>query len=375
MSIIKHELIKIITFPALVGFVVLALALNIVVVVTMQDSYADFIAEASRTTGVNLGAEFDGRVAALEPSLYADLLRVQTEGMIDVLDGYTTGYIADSTVERLGLSGLSERLMRSKYEHFQYAVDARQTAGDSMTLYFAEATFWRHEALFDITMGLLLFQGIILAALVMLLSLGFENTAKTDLTVYSTKVGRKINRHKLIAGIIVGVGVYALLAAVTLSLYFAFNPMGGTWGSSVSSGFNFIRDGLITRPFVTWHGFTVTQYLFASIGVSFALVLCFALMAYAVGLWLKNSYVGFLVIIALNSALYIMPFYSNLWMLNFTVTQSPIWLVLLRAVWFTDGTSSVLWPHFEMVGVISSLTVLAIIGVWSAAKFKRRNLV
>ena len=374
MTILKHELRKILLFPAIIGFVVLALAVNIAMVASMRNSYANFIADTSRITGINLGAEFDDRVVGLEPSLYADLLRLQTAGRIDVLDGYTTGYIADSAVARLELSGLSERLMRRKYERFQLAVDARQAAGDSMTLYFAEATFWRHEALFGYTMGLLLFQGIILAALIMLLSLGYETSAKTDFVVYSTKVGRKISRHKLIAGIIVGIGIYALLAAVTLSLYFALNPMGGIWGSSVSSGFNFVRDGFIARPFVTWRSFNVAEYLFASIGVSFALVLCFSLMAYAIGLWLKNSYVGFLVIVAVNGLLFLLPFYSPIAMLNFTITQTPIWMVMMRGLWFTDGGSNVVWPHFETVGVIGSLTVLAIIGAWATARFNRRNL-
>jgi len=378
MTLLKHELRKILTFPALIGFIVLALALNIVVVSTMRNEYAAFIAEASRTTGIHLNADFDARTALLTEGTYndvfANLLRVQTLEMPDVLYGYTTGYIADSIVWRLGLSGLPERLMREKFQQFQYAVDARQQAGDSMNLYFAGATFNQHERLFEYTMGLLLFQGIILAALIMLHSVGYEFAAKTDYIVYATKTGRKINRHKLAAGLLVGVGAYILLAAVTLVIYFAFNPMGVVWLSSVSSGFNFVRDGMMTRPFVTWLPLTVRGYLLASLGISLGLVLCFGLMGYAAGLWIKNSYLGFMVLVAVNGVLFLFPYYSPWWMVNYIVMQGPIMLVVMRGLWFTDGGANVLWPHFEIVGVVGSLVVLVFIGVAVSFWFKRRQL-
>ncbi|MCL2190314.1 MAG: hypothetical protein FWC16_14920 [Defluviitaleaceae bacterium] len=374
MNIVGHELKKILLFPALIGFVVLALALNIAIVSTMCNSYANFIANATRTTGVHLGTAFNEAALQLESGLYTDTFRLHTSNVVDVLYGYDTRYIADFAVEWRGLSGLNERLMRWKYARFQYAVDARQQAGDSMTVYFANITYMRHQALFNYTMGALLFQGIILAALIMLLSIGYENSATTEYVVFTTKTGRKVNRHKLLAGTIAGVGVYAVLAIVTLTVYFAFNPMGGTWGSNVSSGFNLVRDGFMARPFVTWHSLNVAQYLMAFLAVSLGIVLCFSFMAYAVGLWVRNSYIGFLLIIALNGVLYLLPIYSPFHMLSFAVNQSPIWLVLMRDMWFTDGGNNIILPHFETVGVMGSLAVLVVIGMFSAAGFKRRNL-
>ena len=375
MNIIKLELKKILLFPALIGFVILALALNILVITTTRDSYTDFIAEATRTTGVFLGAQFDEQVLRLESSLYANLLREQTANFSDVLYGYTTNYIADIAVERLELSGLNERLMRLKYEHFQHAVNARQEAGDSMTLYFAEATYMRHQVIFNYIMGLLLFQGIILATLIVLFFHGYENAAKTEYVVYATKTGRKLSRHKLLAGIVASLSVYAILSIVTLTVFFAVNPMGGAWGSSVSSGFNFVRDGIFVRPFVTWFSFTVAEYMAATLALSLGVVLCFTLIGYTVGLWIRNSYIGFLVIIILNVVLFLFPFYSSVWTLNFIITQSPIWLVLMRFLWFTDGGSNVILPYFETIGVMSALAVLSSIGIWSESRFKRRNLV
>jgi len=166
-----------------------------------------------------------------------------------------------------------------------------------------------------------------------------------------------------------------VLAIVTLSVYFAFSPMGGVWGSSVSSGFNFIRSGFGTRPFVTWHSLTVGQYLLASIGVSLGTVLCFGLMAYAVGLWVRNSYIGFLAVIAINGVVFLLPYYSPFMLFNFAVIQSsPIFLVMLRTLWFTDGGMDVVLPHFETVGIAVALVILMAVGAFSAMRFKRRNL-
>jgi len=98
-------------------------------------------------------------------------------------------------------------------------------------------------------------------------------------------------------------------------------------------------------------------------------------MAYAVGLWFRNSYFGFLVIVVFNGALFLLPFYTPFHIFNFTISQSPLWLVMMRSQWFTDGGANALWPHFETVGVIGSLAVLAVISLWSVSRFSMRNLV
>jgi len=377
MDIFQHELKKIVQSPALIGFATLCLLLNIFIVLidASSNKYANYIANVSRETGFRLGVDFDERVSSLEQNEHTVFLRLQTYGKTDVFDGYTTGYISEAYIHRLELSGMVADLMSSKYARLQYAVDARFEAGDGMTLYFAGATFWRHEMLFSIVMGALLFQGILLAALIMLLSLGYEHSAKTEFVVYSTKTGRRVNRAKFIAGIAAGLAAYAFMAAVTLTIYLNLNPMGGIWDSSVSSGFNFVRCMLGPRPFVTWHSFTVFTYLLASLGVSAGIVLCFALMAYAAGLWIRNSYIAFLILALINLALMTLPgIVFGATIPTFILALSPIWLSLQQSMWFTDGGANILWAHFETIGVIFSLALLTAICVWSSARFKGRNL-
>ena len=375
-TITKHEFKKIVQSPVLLGFLALCLMFNMLLIASLGDNpYADYIAGITRDVGVRMGAEFDEGVRELPINEHTMRLARETRGMIDVFYGYTTDYIADRYISFLGLSGLTADLMRSKYARLQYAVDARFEAGDGMDLYFAESTYWRHRQLFDIMMGALLFQGILLGALIMLLSLGYENNAKTELVVYATKAGRRVNHAKFIASLAAGLSAYAIVAAVTLTVYLALNPMGGVWNSSVSSGFNFVRSLIFVRPFVTWHGFTVFTYLLASIGMSIAFVLCFALMAYIIGSLVSNSYIGFIVLFLLNFAMFVLPdMIFGATMPAFIFVNSPIWLVFQRGMWFTDGGANILWPHFETIGLLANLVILSVLCVLSWHGFKRRNL-
>jgi len=301
---------------------------------------------------------------------------MQTQDVIDIFDGYTTTYIGEAYINANGLTGLIANLMRYKYERLQVVIDSNVESGAGMSLYYAGMTYDRHTQLFRIVMAVLLFEGIILATLIMLLSLGNENTAKTELLIYSTKTGRKINKAKLISCVITGLLVYVFIATVTLILYFSINPFGGTGGSNISSGFNYVLDLLAgARPFITWHSFTIVTYLLASIGASAGVVICFSLLAYITGLWIRNGYIGFLVFALVNFAVFTLPFIAlGLTLPTFFLTLSPIWIAIQQGMWFTDGGSNVILPHFETIGIGVSLIVLTLLGWWSAVRFKRRNL-
>ena len=377
MRIIIHELVKVISTPALIGFILICLALNIMLAVSGRDRYTDYIADVSQTTGYVMGPEFDERVSNLPAGEHAAILRMHTNGMTDVFDGYTTGYIAEAYIARLELTGAVADLMREKYAKLQYAADEKLQSGEGMTLYFAGATYYRHTQLFRVIMGVLLAQGMLLSALIMLLSLGYEFSAKTELVVYFTKKGRRLNHSKLIASIAASFLLYGVIVGVTLAVYLILNPFGGTWGSSVSSGFNFVTDLLAgARPFITWRSFSIGGYLAASVGLTFTLSLCFALMAYIAGLGTRNSYIGFIVVALVNFANVAIPpgQVFGVSLPTFIFSHSPIWLAIQQGWWFTDGGSNYLWPHFEVITIVGSLTLLTALSFFSWRQFRRRNL-
>jgi hypothetical protein len=200
--------------------------------------------------------------------------------------------------------------------------------------------------------------------------------SRTEQTVYSTKTGRLILRQKLAAAITAGVGLYALMTTVTLALWFFANEYGSTWGSDVSSSFNYIADIVAgDRPFTTWFSFSVLAYLFAVTGLSTALVVCFAIIGFIAGTWTRNGYIGFIAIVigAASSVLLPSCFSGNSYS-YFITMLSPIWLWLKRLLWFTDGDMDILWKNFEMSGAAGSLLLLTALCVLTTKVFRRRDI-
>ncbi|MDR2590368.1 MAG: hypothetical protein LBC71_05220 [Oscillospiraceae bacterium] len=377
MNIVKHEHKKIITSPSLIGFVITCILLNILLVFSARNSYADYIAEVSYKTGVRMGAEFDRQVENLTPSEYSVWLQMQTEGITDVFDDYNAKLIGEAYVNAFNLYGIIANLMVDKYERLQTVVERNTKTGVGMDLYFAGATYDRHTQLFRVIMTVLLFEGILLISLTMLLSLGHEFNTKTEFTVYATKTGRRVNRAKLISCILTGLLIYIFLSIVTLLFFFLINPLGAIGGSSVSSGFNYVHDLVAgVRPFITWFDLNVIGYVIATVCASAGVILCFGILSYITGLWIRNGYIGFLIIALINFAIFVLPFtILGTTLPTYFLTLSPIWIVLQQGVWFTDGGSNVLLPHFEIVGIIASLVILAPIATLSSSRFKRKNLV
>jgi hypothetical protein len=266
--------------------------------------------------------------------------------------------------------------MREKYAKLQKPVDEKAASDESLTLYFASATFDEHWYLYKVLMKFLLLECGLLAALVMLLSVGYENFNRTSHVVYATKTGRELIYHKLLAALSAGLLSFAVLTGLTLAVYLAFNDYGDIWGSSVSSGFNYINDLIAgARPFATWQSYTVLTYLIAVLGISAALILCFALMAFVIGAWMRNSYYAFMVFLIANGACVALAIAFAPSLLQYCTMLSPVWLWLKVNQWFTDGEVDILWKNFETLGVFVSLIALAGLCAFSAVMFKKREIV
>ena len=297
---------------------------------------------------------------------------------VNVFVGFHTSEIAERYVSGLGLTGRVAESMRAKYDALQTVVDEKAVAGDSFSPYFGEYTYDMHLVLFHRfgVLGRLLLQGMLIAALAALLSVGYEQASHTDHSVYATKTGRRILRHKIAASLTASIGLYALLAAITLGAYFAVFDYSNVWGSSVSSGFNFIQDFFVgLKPFTTWRSFTVAAYLMASISVGLGLIICFALMGVIIGTLSENGYTGFLMVVMLNVVCLVLPavFSVNSYA-RYIALQAPIWLWWNSGLWFTDGDFNILWRNFELWGTGISLLLLAAFCVLAVKKFEKRDV-
>ena len=299
---------------------------------------------------------------------------------INVFEDYDTSQVAEIYISAIGMSGAPAERMRAKYADLQIVVEQKAISGVSYSPYFGEDTFWMHFRLFNSAglIGRLLFQGILLAVLMSLLAIGYEQINNTEHSVYTTKTGRNILRHKVCASLIASIGVYALISIITFAVYFGIHDYSNVWSSSVSSGFNFIYDLTAgARPFTTWQSFTVASYLWASIGISLGLLICFVLMGVIIGIFSKNGYIGFLVLMLISAFCLLMPFlFSESSYIRYILFHTPVGLGLNSGMWFTDGFCGnfgfmTLWRNFELWGTGISLLILIAICIFAVKRFQR----
>lgn len=385
MTLYWVELRKIMSSVTVWSFIALCLLFNIFLATSSSHhTYADFVGAASKDTGFVLGPSFYEKLSQFpvtdEQADDWQRLTSETADIVDIFEGYTTKGIGESYIAATGAGGWFAEGIRDKYEKLQEVVDDKAANDESLTLYFAGATYDRHQTLFNGLVGWLLIEGALIASLLVLLAVGYENNHGTEALVYSTKTGRHILRSKLQASLSAGLAVYALLALFTFLVYFNIHSYGSTWNSNVSSLFNY-RFDLIAgyRPFVTWYSFTVRTYFIAMIGLSAGVILCFSLMAFSIGLWIRNHYFGFLVFLVVNAIFVALPSQIPAALAasgyaRYYAMLLPVWLWLKHSLWFTDGDVDILWPHFETWGLCVSLLVLAVCSFVSMIYFRKRDL-
>lgn len=379
------ELKKLLSSTAVWGFIASCLLFNIYFVISSSnDNYADFVGSVSNKTGYILGQSFDEKLNQITvyegQTEYLYQLKSDTYGKADVFDGYKTEGIAKRYIAAAGATGSFAKAMQDKYSALQKVVEKKAKNNESLTLYFAAATYNQHQLLFNSLTGLLLIEGVLVSVLIILLSVGYENVHGTEDIVYSTKKGRRILPLKLKASISMGLYTYALLAIITFLVYFRVNEYGSIWGSSVSSIFNYRSDVIAgDRPFLTWYNFNVLTYFLATLGMSAGLILCFSLMAFGIGVLIRNHYIGFLVFILLNTVFIVLPslipskltvglfarYYSML---------SPVWLWLKHSIWFTDGDVDILWPYFETLGLCVSFLLSTAFCLFTTIYFRKKDI-
>ena len=384
MLIYRYELKKLLKSAAVWGFIAVCLLFNIIIISNSGNAYADFVSTVAEDIGYILDQSFYAELSQVTASdkqakYYLEQLKYETGGVTDVFEGYEVKDIADIYINVAGLSGFFAKTMRDKYTALQKVVEEKAERDESLTLYFAGATHHRHNFLFGTLTGWLFTEAVLVSVLLVLLSIGYESIHGTENLVYSTKKGRLVLRPKFAASVTVGFLAYALLALITLVVYFSKTEYGGVWRSSVSSLFNY-RVDLIAgiRPFVTWYSFNILTYLMAMLAMGAGVVLCFMLMAFSIGMLVRNSYMAFLVLLIANGVNVVLPMQVSqtlpigLAVRCFSIL-SPVWLWLKQGIWLTDGDIDIIWPHFEMFGLCMSLAVLTALCLLATNYFRKRD--
>lgn len=380
MYLLKTELKKLISMPMLWVFLLICLVLNFGIIFVNQyklvdASYFSYVGDTASVTGKVLGKEFSKKLSAMPDSANKSRLTSETQNATEVYADYDAAALADAYIGLYEISGAGAELLSEKYGKLQTAVQKLDQAGAEFSLYSAGTTVQMHQLLFGTVFRAMITESCILAVLVMLYLCTYEYQNKTELMVYATKTGRGIYKYKFCSGIMISVFYFVLIAFVTLVVYFSVFDYSGIWGSSVSSGFNFISDMIGVKPFITWIPFTVKGYLAVMLGLGLGLTLVFAMMGAFIGFAVRNSYVGTMLFFLLAMAMMTVPYIfskAGIWSWYFLLQLTPVRIWFVIPEWLTDLGSVSVMPYHETVGIILNLLVWGSL-VFGAYQYVKRK--
>ncbi|MFC3769526.1 hypothetical protein [Paenibacillus sp. GCM10012303] len=312
--------------------------------------------------------------AAIAIAGYNDLDSDDETEAVNIFENFQTREIAEAYIRKYGITDANAENIRSKYDKLQPVVDEKSANGDALSTYFGKQTHHRHSLLFGTLFMAIIAESCLLALFAALLSVTYEQMRGTEPIICATKVGRRVLIAKLCASLTVAAALTVVIIGVSLLVFFLRFDFSSVWKDNVSSMFNYAVNEY-GKPFITWRSFTVAGYLQATIGVSLGLAVCFCLLGYAVGVWVRSGYGAFIAAASVVGVTFLakplLPIgsvFRGIWNLT------PVWLWKNSAMWFTDGGADIVWANFEIAGLLVSLAVLSVAAFMASKWFKRREL-
>lgn len=380
MRLAVWEWRKLFRLPALWVFVGLCLALNGLLLsspAALDRAFFNDTSADAALLGQRVDEEFLAGLDALPDTENRALLRPYVTGLENTLEGYDAGELTAFYQDLMKGDTLAQSWMAWKYDLLQARVDHLARTGAALDLYAGPITQDSHQYLYNTLFRAIVAEGILLGLLCALYLVGYEGMAGTRSLTCASRTGRELWRSKTLAALAAALGLYALLALLTLGPYLFLWDYGGIWSASVSSQFNYLVDMLYPRPFLTWADFTVGGYFAAMVAAGGALVAVFTLMGAVAGLMTGHTYGAAIIaaafcalLIGLSSALANL----GLWWVYLLTTFSPAYLWLTINGWFTELGQGGLIPWQETVGLVLNLLVWGGFTLLALRRFGRKDV-
>lgn len=380
MRLAVWEWRKLFHLPALWVFVGLCLILNSLLLSSPSAIDRAFFNDTSADAaalGQRVDEDFLEGLAALSDTENRELLRQSAAGLENTLEDYDTQELTNFYQSIMAGDSLAQSWMAWKYDLLQGRVNHLAQTGAALDLYVGPITHDSHQYLYNTLFRVLLTESVLLGLLCALYLVGYEGLSGTQSLTCASRMGRGLWRSKTQAALVAALGLYALLALLTLGPYLLLWDYGGIWDSSVSSQFNYYIDMLYSRPFLTWMDFTVESYFAAMIVAGGGLVAVFTLMGATAGLLIRNTYGAAIAAVAvcalllgLSSALASL----GLWSVYMLTTFSPVYLWLTINGWFTELGLGGLVPWQETVSLTFNLLVWGGLALLALRRFGRKDV-
>lgn len=380
MRLAVWEWRKLFHLPALWVFVGLCLILNSLLLSSPSAIDRAFFNDTSADAaalGQRVDEDFLEGLAALSDTENRELLRQSVAGLENTLEDYDTQELTNFYQSIMAGDSLAQSWMVWKYDLLQERVDHLAQTGAALDLYVGPITHDSHQYLYNTLFRVLLTESVLLGLLCALYLVGYEGLSGTQSLTCASRTGRGLWRSKTLAALAAALGLYALLALLTLGPYLLLWDYGGIWDGSVSSQFNYYIDMLYSRPFLSWTDFTVGGYFAAMIAAGGVLVAVFTLMGATVGLLIPNTYGAAIAAVAFCALLLgLSSTLANLglWSVYMLTTFSPVYLWLTLNGWFTELGLGGLVPWQETVSLTFNLLVWGGLALLALRGFGRKDV-
>ena len=379
MRLLGDEWSKLARLPALWGFLALCLAFNCLLIGSGDRWRREWNETAAMTGGLGqrVDTHFLDGLRQQPQSEYQDHLLSAAEGVSNTYANYDLKALSSFYNGYVKSSPAASALMERKYERLEERAAHLSETGAAMDWYGGPITHYVHQFLYGTLMRAVLTEGAVLGMLSMLFLLGYENQQRTAAGVYASRIGRRLCRCKVLAGITWALALYLLLAAVTLGIFLLFWDWSGVWSGSVSSQFNYLIDLFYLRPFFTWTDFTAGGYLAAAVGLGGLLTVVFALLAAICGTLMRNVYLSALMLALVlcgGAAVQALCAQAGLWMGYALLTFQPVSIWLTINGWFTELGLNAFVPWQETAGTGLGLAACGLGTVLALRRFGRKDV-
>lgn len=333
------------------------------------NSIADYLNE-------NRGAFYEGKYSKDEEKIIENTAVIEgyymsIPNLIKKYDEIDIMERSEISIESLNLSGDAAKMVRQGYKKFNERFTELKKNGEQKHLFFMGINYEMHSFLYKDILRNIIIQMMILIVLIATYIMNYEFENGTSLVTYSSKRGRKLIYDKLKAITAAVLILGTVLLAIVLTTFFSIYDYSGIWNTSVSSFFNWER----TMLYMSWFKLTVKEHLILMILLTYSCFLIFTGIAFVLGRFVKNSFIGFISFFIISGIALLLPSFigGNIRLIIYSAF-TPFTLVLNPAMRFMESGGLTNFKYYELITVIAWSIIMAIAMGYAIKSFKKQSI-
>lgn len=333
----------------------------------------------ANTMAKSLSEQFYELNAEQQKRFRDDCATIQLDGTVKgrnaIYEGYSVTQDGKASLKQGKVTGAPAAFITHYCTELQDRVAQIKTDGEKDTLFFPGTVYQVHGFFYGTLFRAIVMESAILGALAMFFAVNYEFTHSTQDLAYTSRRGRRLTADQFRAAMLAGMLVPVFLMVTALSVFFANYHFSNVWGSYVSSALNAEPHGMRTVPYVTFWPMTMWQYLWAHIGLALVVQAVFCLLAFAVSIFCRNNYVGFLAyalgwMITVNIP-YVLPWNT---MIPLILWANPVIAWDNCSNWLTQIGICDAYPWYHLLIFLLGAATAAVAGFFGIRRFRRADL-